>query len=188
MDIYSLQSIIENYIIKINTISTYPLIAIIGFTLLIMFIFHFFKRSFLLISILTLPATIMHELSHFILSFFLFGKPSKISVFPKKIGNFYQFGYVESGNINVLNVIPIAMAPFLLLFLGFYIFDSFALYEKNTTILAIELFLVANMLYGSIPSVVDFKLILTVYKPLIIVSIIVAIAISLYMFRHLLGF
>jgi len=102
--------------------------------------------------------TFFHELAHLIVSAVFNGKPIKISLFPKKEGNGYTLGYVESSNITWYNAFPIAMAPFLLLIIVYFIYnDFFNFMELNTLNYLIYLFLLVSFLDSAIPSGQDFK-------------------------------
>ena len=67
------------------------------------------------IAVLSLPGTIAHELTHFIVGALLLAKPRVFSVWPKAVGRNWRLGSVSFGNIGLLNGVFVALAPLLLL-------------------------------------------------------------------------
>jgi hypothetical protein len=67
------------------------------------------------IAVLSLPGTIAHELTHFIVGMLLRAKPGGFSVWPKAVGRSWRLGSVSFGNIGLLNGVFVALAPLLLL-------------------------------------------------------------------------
>jgi len=141
------------------------------FTLLFsLFLFKFFRNNNLFLFSFSLPATFFHELTHFMVSFILFGKPKKISIIPKRSENGWTLGYVESHNLNWLNQSFVALAPFLL-FPLFIFFLEYSLEEQNLYYLILKGYILANLLYGTMPSSVDFKL--AIQKPFPVILLII---------------
>ncbi len=136
---------------------------------LILFLFKILKRRFWIFSLITLPATFMHELMHFIVSLFTLGKPSKLSVFPKKTDYGYTLGYVLSTNMRWYNGFFIAMAPFLLLPIAIVFYQHSVLNENVLYLLILKIYILASMIEGSIPSMQDFKV--AIERPIGIVMI-----------------
>ena len=66
-----------------------------------------------------LPFTIMHELAHFVVAFLTGGRPSSLSVWPRKSGNGWILGSVTSVP-TLLSAAPTALAPLGWLVIGYY--------------------------------------------------------------------
>ncbi len=66
-----------------------------------------------------LPFTIMHELSHFVVAFLTGGRPSSFSVWPRRSGNGWVLGSVNSVP-TLLSAAPTALAPLGWLVIGYY--------------------------------------------------------------------
>lgn len=116
--------------------------------------------------IMYLVGTLFHELAHFILSILTFGSPTWFSIFPSKQKNEngqtvgYMLGYIESQNIRWYNVFFIAMAPLLLMPLSYWVYIHFFEYfDKNIFTMISYIFIIVSLMFSSIPSGVDFKLV-----------------------------
>ncbi|WP_188109514.1 hypothetical protein [Sulfurimonas indica] len=102
--------------------------------------------------------TFFHELAHFVVSVLLFGKPVKVSLFPKKQENGYVLGYVESSNVTWYNALPISLAPLVLIPVAFYFKEYFFVFvDQNVYTYLLEIFITATLLENAIPSLQDFK-------------------------------
>jgi hypothetical protein len=116
-----------------------------------------FRRSFILFSIISLPGTFLHELLHWLIGSILGARPSKLSIFPRRIGDQYQLGYVEFENIRWYNGFFVGFAPLLL----FPAAGLLAVWRThNISVEPIEflwLYLCASILGASLPSVQDIK-------------------------------
>ena len=73
-----------------------------------------------------LPFTILHELTHFLVAFFTGGRPSSFSVWPKRVGQGWVLGSVSSVP-TIISAAPTALAPLLLLALGYYAMSLWAI-------------------------------------------------------------
>lgn len=116
-------------------------------------------RSMWMSALVNIPGTFLHELMHFFVGALFNAKPCNFTLFPKKNENGdYVMGSVGFRNITYYNAIPAAMAPFLLLYIGFYLnrhmlpfmqptFSNYVLYVLLQTIIV----------ENAIPSSVDFK-------------------------------
>lgn len=101
----------------------------------------------------------LHELSHFLVSLILNGRPKTFSIMPKKEGNYYKFGYVTSSNFRWYNRFFISLAPLLLLFVLYFMDKYFYVFlEDNLYNQLLYMFLVVVLIDNSIPSITDFKL------------------------------
>jgi hypothetical protein len=60
------------------------------------------------------PATVLHELSHFLVGYVLLAKPVGFSVFPAryKPGTPWQLGHVSFARLRWWNQLPVGLAPF----------------------------------------------------------------------------
>jgi len=164
---------IENLICK--TYNAYPLKSIFFITTIIILIFLSKKISKISYSyaLLTLPATIMHELSHLTLSVITLGKPVKINLIPKKTKNGIIYGYVESSNINIWNAALIGLAPLILLILGVIFLFKYLIPEKNIFFIILDFYIVLMFIEGGIPSKEDLKIAIKSW-PLLFIGIILS--------------
>ena len=106
--------------------------------------------------------TFFHELAHFLTSLMLLGKPVWFSIIPSSsIENgkkYYTLGYVSSKNVRWWNVFFIAMAPFLLMPLSFWVYGHFFDYfDRSLASYLLYIYVVVSLVFSSIPSSVDFK-------------------------------
>lgn len=116
-------------------------------------------RSIWLSAMVNIPGTFLHELMHYLVGGLFNAHPCNFTLFPKKNENGdYVMGSVGFRNVTYYNAIPAAMAPFLLLPIGFYVnrymlpymaptFGNYAFYVLLQTIIV----------ENAIPSSVDFK-------------------------------
>lgn len=138
-----------------NNSLLYSLLAISIF----LYIFRKLESRFWIFTIVTLPATILHELTHFIISLLTGGKPKGFSIIPKKnTDGSYTMGSVTSYNVTWWNGFLIGLAPLLLIPISYFYLKYYIIEIKDFKLLAINLFIIASMLEGSIPSSVDLKL------------------------------
>lgn len=106
--------------------------------------------------IVTWPATIMHELAHFLVAIVTFGRPIAISLLPKRTATGVRLGAVTVRNLNAFNGALIALAPLLLLGLAYALYATVIRGQScDWTKLLTMAYLVANALYGSVPSRFD---------------------------------
>lgn len=123
------------------------------------------KSNFYFIYVITLPGTFMHELSHYIFSLFLNGKPVSFTIIARKkdlfdknnnkIGYSATMGSVSSENIRWYNGFFISLSPLILFVLAFY----FILYLENVNndyFYFFYLYLITNLIYGGLPSSTDW--------------------------------
>jgi len=119
--------------------------------------------------IMYLIGTLFHELAHLLVSIITYGKPTWFSIFPSKQKNEmnetvgYTLGYVSSNNLRWYNVFLVAMAPLLLLPLSYWIYLHFFDYcDKSIITIVSYIFIIISLLFSSIPSGTDFKLVFNV--------------------------
>ncbi len=105
--------------------------------------------------VLAWPGTVMHELLHYTVGFFLFARPTEISVVPERFEN-TTIGYVSFVNLNWFNSLPTAMAPLLALPIAWWATSVIPL-EWSWAGLA-WLWVISAMISQAVPSSVDFAL------------------------------
>lgn len=140
-------------------------IILYGTAILFYLLFKILERKgkYYTLFLVALPATLFHELSHYVISYITFGKPVNFSIIPKKEGNSWTLGYVTSNNLRWDNQALVSLAP-LLLFPGIYYVLEYAKQENVWYILIIYGYVLANFIQGAIPSSVDLKL--AIKKPI----------------------
>jgi hypothetical protein len=117
------------------------------------------RRSFWLFSLVVLPGTLCHELCHWLVGHLLNGRPVHFTVIPKREGRGWVLGSVGLGNLRWYNAFFIGLAPLLLLPVAYGIFlwrlghqPTFGWPEAGA------LFLLANLLFGAMPSWPDLRI------------------------------
>ena len=113
------------------------------------------------IAVLSLPGTIAHELTHFIVGALLRAKPRGFSVWPKAVGRSWRLGSVSFGNIGLLNGAFVAFAPLLLLPIAWLSLVHVLLPLWKDGRLAWWLlagYLTATALFAALPSFQDIRL------------------------------
>ena len=82
-------------------------------------------------ALVNIPGTILHEMMHYIVGLVLNAHPCNFTIFPRKSPDgYYVMGSVGFRNVTFYNAIPSAMAPLLLLVIGFG-FLGFGKKEKS---------------------------------------------------------
>ena len=116
-------------------------------------------RSMWLSALVNIPGTILHEMMHFIVGLFLNARPCNFTVFPRRgdDGN-YVMGSVGFRNVTFYNAVPSAMAPLLLLPIGFYLNRYFLPIMQPTFInYVLYVLLQTIIIENAIPSKADFR-------------------------------
>lgn len=147
-----------------SNISNLNIIILISLTFLLLLI-HLFTnilRKYILLQILfNLPGTFFHEMAHFLVGILLMGKPINFSLIPKFENKQISLGSVSFSNLNFINTLPIALAPYLLLFFSVVLFISFSNILINTISINYWVFLYSFIIYStlisSIPSSQDWR-------------------------------
>ncbi len=148
-------------------VDKYTASILLGSILLFLILYKLIRRRELFLFSIFLPATYFHELAHFVVSFFLLGKPKKFSVFPTRTENGWILGYVESHNLNWFNTSFVALAPLLLLPIFFFLLE-YSLKGDVWFFLIFKAYICANLLLGMKPSRSDFQLALRRPIPIIL--------------------
>ena len=116
-------------------------------------------NSMFLCALINIPGTVLHELMHFLVGLFTNARPYNFSLFPKKADNGgYVMGSVGFSNITYYNAVPSALAPLLLLPIGFYI-NRYGLPMINPTFINYILYILLQtiIIENAIPSSTDFR-------------------------------
>lgn len=109
-------------------------------------------------ALVNIPGTFLHEMSHFIVGLIFNACPTRFDLFPKKQGDCYVMGSVGFRNVNFYNAIPSALAPLLLLIIGYYFNGWFFLNIKVTYFSYISYVLLQTIIIeNAVPSRQDFK-------------------------------
>lgn len=138
------------------------LLFILTLTLIIIHLFtNILKKNVFIQIVFNLPGTFFHEMAHFFVGILLFGKPVNFSLIPKIENKNISLGSVSFINLNFFNTLPIALAPYLLLFLSVILFISFSnMLIVNTNInyfVFLYSFIIYSTLISSFPSSQDWK-------------------------------
>lgn len=115
--------------------------------------------SLWLSSLVNIPGTILHELMHLLVGAVMNAHPCNFTVFPRKDEDGdYVMGSVGFRNITYYNAIPAALAPLLLLPIGFY-FNRYWLPTMSPTTLNYSLYVLLQtiIIENAIPSDTDFR-------------------------------
>lgn len=147
-----------------SNIENLNLLLLIFLTIFFIFI-HLFtnilKKYVFLQILFNLPGTFFHEMAHFFVGILLLGKPINFSLIPKFENKQISLGSVSFSNLNFINTLPIALAPYLLLFFSIILFISFSnILIKNSSINYMVLFysfIIYSTLISSFPSSQDWK-------------------------------
>lgn len=118
------------------------------------------RRSVWQIALISLPGTILHELSHFILGILLFARPVSVNMIPRRQGNGWQLGSIAFSGLNVINAVPVAYAPLLLVGLAWVLFERWTMpVFQSGDYLAWVLsgYVVACALFSCLPSPTDIR-------------------------------
>jgi hypothetical protein len=143
--------------------------------------FHFFRKFFhnqntvyTLISLVFLPGTIIHELSHFFAAMILFLPVKDIQIFPKFEDNQIKLGHVLYVKKDFLRGILVGIAPFfgaLFLFFGLSFFNLFPNGNLGLNITLIYLiFTVSSLMFSSKQDLVDIGYLIPFILFLLIIS------------------
>lgn len=119
---------------------------------------HATYRSMLLISLINIPGTFLHETAHFIVGFLLNARPTSFSLFPRRSGDAYVMGSVGFKNIKFYNALPSALAPLLLLPIGYY-FNMWFFANVHLSLWTYFGYIIMQtiIIENALPSTTDFK-------------------------------
>lgn len=110
-------------------------------------------------ALVNIPGTILHELMHFTVGLVLNAKPCNFTVFPRRgPDGSYVMGSVGFRNVTFYNAVPSAMAPLLLLVIGFMINRYYLPVMPLTAVNYILYVLLQTIIIeNAMPSSADFK-------------------------------
>lgn len=78
-----------------------------------------------LYAFLFLPATLIHELSHFLMAKILFVAVARFNLFPRMVGSMFQLGSVSIAKTDLIRESLIGLAPFFTgIAISFYLIKS----------------------------------------------------------------
>lgn len=119
---------------------------------------HKTYRSIILVSLINIPGTFLHETAHFLVGFLLNARPTSFTLIPRKAGDAYVTGSVGFKNIKFYNAFPSAMAPLLLLAVGYYFNGWFFAHIRLSLWTYFGYILIQTIIIeNAIPSSTDFK-------------------------------
>jgi hypothetical protein len=81
------------------------------------------RNSMWQLALFSLPGTVAHELSHFIVGAVTLAGPQRVSLWPRRSSGRWILGFVTFRNVNVLNGAFVALAPLLLLPIAIILFS-----------------------------------------------------------------
>jgi len=126
------------------------------------FILKKIVHNFYLYALINLPGTFLHELSHWLASFFLGGRPAGIGIWPRRTvhedgSESYELGSVTSYNVRWYNGLFIGLAPLSLAVAAWWIFQEWGAGARDWKELAVSAVICGLLLEASIPSTQDLK-------------------------------
>lgn len=115
--------------------------------------------SMWLSALVNVPGTLLHETMHFLVGAFLNAHPCNFTIFPRRdLDGNYVMGSVGFRNVNFYNAFPSAMAPLLLLPIGFMV-NEYVLPILPATLLNYVLYILLQtiIIENAVPSGADFR-------------------------------
>lgn len=143
--------------------------------------------TIILWSLIFLPGTILHEISHFFFAIFTGAKSGKVEILPEYLDEEFSdegkrgvaLGYVQTSRLNPLQGFLVGLAPFIVgsIFLIWFSFllEQF-LHQKNYSLLLLFLYLFFTIANSFFPSWADIKQTL----PFIVILLIILFAAIIY--------
>ena len=110
-------------------------------------------------ALVNVPGTLLHETMHFLVGGFLNARPCNFTILPRRnLAGDYVMGSVGFQNITFYNAVPAALAPLLLLPIGFYL-NRYFLPLMQPTLLNYVLYVLLQTIIveNAIPSRTDFN-------------------------------
>lgn len=110
-------------------------------------------------ALVNIPGTFLHELMHYTVGLILNAHPCNFTLLPKRADNgTYIMGSVGFRNVTFYNAVPAAMAPLLLLVIGFYI-NRYYLPRMEPTMVNYILYVLLQtiIIENAMPSGADFR-------------------------------
>lgn len=116
--------------------------------------------SMFLTALVNIPGTFLHETAHFTVGLLLNARPTSFTLVPKRASDGgYTTGSVGFKNLRFYNALPSAMAPLLLLPVGYY-FDRwlFSNFDLNFGNYIFYVLLQSIIIENALPSSADFRI------------------------------
>lgn len=116
-------------------------------------------RSMWMCALVNIPGTLLHETMHAVVGGILNAQPCNFSIFPRRsMDGGYVMGSVAFRNITGYNAVPAALAPLLLLPIGYYI-DKLLLPIMPATLGNYFLYVLLQtiIIENAVPSVQDMR-------------------------------
>lgn len=110
-------------------------------------------------ALVNIPGTLLHEMMHFFVGAFLNARPCNFTILPRRnMEGDYVMGSVSFQNVTFYNALPAALAPLLLLPIGFYL-NRYFLPMMQPTLLNYILYILLQTIVveNAIPSRTDFN-------------------------------
>lgn len=135
-------------------------------------------------ALVNIPGTALHELMHYTIGLIFNARPCNFTLFPKKsLDGGYVMGSVAFRNIRFYNAVPSAMAPLLLLFIGFYLNRYFLPTMRLTAVnYVLYVLLQTIIIENSMPSGADFRVAFLYPKGVVFYTILVLVMLSTLLF------
>lgn len=144
------------------------------------YLFHFFNRlfknkkiSYLLITLIFFPGTIIHELSHYFCALILFLNVKEIKIFPEFKNNQIKLGHVLYYKKDFVRGLIVGLAPFFGALFFFFFISYFQLFPTSNFwqnfLFGYLIFAVSSTMFSSKQDLVDAVYIIPLI--LIIVSV-----------------
>ena len=138
-------------------LSTLDLAFIVGALVLI----QLSRRWIGLYALLALPGTFLHELSHWLVGMLLGGQPTPPSIVPVRTERGWRLGSVGLRRVRWFNALPIGLAPLLLAPLAAFALVHAAAIDASQWLHWVALYVAAAAALSCLPSVADWKIVLS---------------------------
>ncbi len=116
-------------------------------------------QSMWLSALVNIPGTVLHEAMHYLVGMILNARPCNFTLLPRRgEDGSYVMGSVAFRNVTFYNAVPSAMAPLLLLPIGFYI-NRYVLPQLPPTFFnyVVYVLLQTIIIENAVPSGADFR-------------------------------
>lgn len=130
-------------------------------------------NSMWMCSLVNVPGTILHEMMHFVIGYFLNARPCNFTILPRRsVDGGYVMGAVGFRNITFYNAVPAAMAPLLLLPIGYYV-NELVLPLMPATLLNYVLYVLLQtiIIENAVPSSQDVRVATSSFPGLLLYTV-----------------
>ena len=139
-------------------------------------------NSMWMCSLVNVPGTILHESMHFLVGLVMNAHPCNFTILPRRsMEGGYVMGSVGFRNITFYNAFPAAMAPLLLLPLGYYV-NEYLLPLLPATLLNYVLYVLLQtiIIENAVPSSADVRVATSSFAGLLLYAVLIgALVLSL---------